>query len=135
VNNGGFALDLERFATGASARVEGIRRAVVLKLFSAVIKDTPVLTGRLRSNWQTSVGSPMLGELPMRGEGAALGEVTAAAAAVHGDQPVFLRNNLPYGPRIEFDGWSHTKAPEGMLRKNVARFQRLVNEQSRGGKL
>ena len=38
------------------------------------------------------------------------------------DSVVYLTNNLPYAARIEYDGWSHTKAPEGMVRKNVIRI-------------
>jgi len=141
--SGGFAADLSRFATGAIGRLEKDRRAVIIDLFSAVIKATPVLTGRLRGNWQTSVSSPLLGELPTRGAGTPQGqvppeldrEVDDAAANVKGDQPVYLRNNLPYAARIEFDGWSHSKAPEGMLRKNVVRFREILDRKAREGRL
>jgi hypothetical protein len=131
-----FALDVSKFANGATAKVDRIKRAVVLKLFGSVIQDTPVLTGRLRGNWQTSIAAPRVGELPLRGEQEAMTEISLAASEMRGnDLPVFLRNNLPYARRIEFDGWSHTKAPAGMVRKNVARITRLVNEAVREGKL
>lgn len=131
-----FSLDLQRFADKAAANVERTRRAIVLDLFGSVIKDTPVLTGRLRGNWQTSVGSPALAELPLRPGAAATAELMAAAGQLkQTDAPIFLRNNLPYAGRIEFDGWSHTKAPEGMVRKNVARIQRIVSKRIAEGKL
>lgn len=41
---------------------------------------------------------------------------------------MYLRNNLPYAYRIEYEGWSKVKAPEGMVRRNVARFRRILNE-------
>ena len=130
-----FSADVSKFATSATKRVERVRRAVIVELFGSVIKDTPVLTGRLRGNRQASIGAPLTGELPLRGEGAALAEVQQVASAVKGDQTAFMRNNLPYAHRIEFDGWSHTKAPAGMMRKNVARILRIVNKAVREGKL
>jgi hypothetical protein len=130
-----FEADISKWATGAKASVERTRRAVVLKLFGSVIRDTPVLTGRLRGNWQTSVESPLTGQLPVRSGAAALAEVQVAAKAVTGDQAVYLRNNLPYAHRIEYDGWSKRKAPEGMVRRNIARIRRLIGEAIREGKL
>jgi hypothetical protein len=139
-----FAASVGKFADEATARVERTRRGVVVALFSAIITDTPVsdeetspgaIHGRLRGNWQTSVGSPLLGEIPLRSGAAAQAEVAAATAPAKGDDTIFLRNNLPYAARIEFDGWSHTKAPAGMMRLNVARFQRLTAEKVREGKL
>ena len=129
------AVDLDKFAASAIAKVERTRRGVCLKLFGAIIRDTPVLTGRLRGNWQTSLASPLLGELPLRPEAAAVGEMMVAVQSMHGDVPIFFRNNLPYAARIEYDGWSHTKAPAGMVRKNVAQVMRLVAEAVREGRL
>jgi len=129
-----FSAEVGKFATSATARVERIRRAVVIELFGSVIKDTPVLTGRLRGNWQTSLRSPITGELPLRSDGAAIGEVMTAASAAKGDDAIYLRNNLPYASRIEFDGWSHEKAPAGMMRKNVARILRIVNNAIQEGR-
>lgn len=96
-----FAVDVGKFSTGAVGKIERTRRGVFIKLAGTGIADTPVLTGRLRGNWQSSVASPLTGELPLR---------------------------------PEFDGWSCTKAPAGMLRKNVVRFQRIVGEAAREGR-
>jgi hypothetical protein len=53
---------------------------------------------------------------------------TVASATGKPMVPIFLSNSLPYAARIEFDGWSHTKAPQGMVRRNVARFNQLLRE-------
>jgi hypothetical protein len=55
----------------------------------------------------------------------------AIVRAIQGGSVTMLSNNMPYAYRVEFDGWSHTKAPEGMLRRNVARFKRLFEEEAR----
>ena len=45
-----------------------------------------------------------------------------------GDDTLFLVNNQPYAARVEFDGWSYKKAPEGMVRRNIRRFHKLFTE-------
>lgn len=123
-----FSAQIEKFGKDASARVQQVRRGVVLKLFSAVILDTPVDTGRLRGNWQVSANQPVKNEIDREDKSgrAPIAEVERAAKESDGDTPLFLSNNLPYAGRIEFEGYSHTKAPEGMVRRNVARFGRLI---------
>lgn len=130
-----FSAQLSRFSKKTTDNLDRTRRTVIIKLFSAVIQDTPVLSGRLRGNWQTSIGSPVTSVIGVRDMAAAVAEVQAMAQRSQLTDTVFLRNNLPYAYRIEFDGWSHTKAPQGMMRRNVARFQRLLNEAVREGRL
>ena len=130
-----FSAQLSRFSRKTTDGLDRTRRIVIIKLFSAVIQDTPVLSGRLRGNWQTSIGSPVTSVIGVRDMGAAVAEVQSKAQQSQLTDTVFLRNNLPYAYRIEFDGWSHTKAPQGMMRRNVARFQRILNEAVREGRL
>lgn len=111
--------------------MERKRRAVVVKLAGAIIQDTPVLSGRLRGNWQFSVGAPVTTAIAdVRPGEAAQAEAAEVAAALVGDQTFYGRNNLPYAYRVEYEGWSHTKAPAGMMRKNVARFDTLLREEN-----
>jgi hypothetical protein len=97
------------------------RKAVFFELFSSVINDTPVLTGRLRGNWQCSIDTAKGGTLGIRSGSDAIGEVRGTIDSLTGDRAVVLANNLPYAVRIEYDGWSHTKAPAGMVRINLNR--------------
>ena len=130
-----FSADLRRFSRKTKDSLDRTRRIVIIKLFSAVIKDTPVLSGRLRGNWQTTINSPATGVIGIRDEAAAIAEVQRMAAQSKGSDAVILRNNLPYAYRIEFDGWSKVKAPQGMMRRNVVRFRRILNEAVREGRL
>ena len=41
---------------------------------------------------------------------------------------ICISNSLPYAHKIEYDGHS-TQAPEGMVRRNVTRFQKIVSDQ------
>lgn len=130
--SGTFSAQISQFSKGTRTRIETIRRGVTLKLFNAVILDTPVLTGRLRGNWRISEGNPILDtsdRVDPSGAGV-MREVEAAVAASTGDTSLFLSNSLPYAARIEYDGWSHTKAPQGMVRRNVRRFNALIKLES-----
>ena len=121
-----FSAGVKRWTNKVRGKVENFRKQVTIELFSSVILDTPVLTGRLRGNWQISFGSPSSGTVeitdPNGGKAIRKVEELASGLPEGRDQAVYLTNNLPYAYRIEYDGWSHTKAPEGMVRKNFIRI-------------
>lgn len=142
--SGQFSQSIAKWNTKTNKRIEQVYRGVCLKLFSAVILDTPVgsdyhdehgrlikhIGGRLRANWQCSVKEPdrtSTTNLDQTG-GPTISKMKQVVATVSPTTEVFLTNSLPYAHRIEYDGWSHTKAPEGMVRKNVARFNGIVSE-------
>lgn len=132
-----FAADLTRFTKKTRDGLDRVRRVVIIKLYSAIILDTPVLTGRLRGNWQVSIGSPVTtitGRTDMTGA-EVIREVEKVAQQSSMMDVVILRNNLPYAFRIEYEGWSAVKAPQGMVRRNVTRFRRLLNDAVREGRL
>ncbi len=53
-----FALDVTRFVEKAKKNPEKVIRQVSIKLFSAIIKASPVDTGRFRMNWMASGSTP-----------------------------------------------------------------------------
>lgn len=104
-------------------QAEELARGTFIALMTAVVRDTPVDTGRLRGNWQCTINEPASGIVDRKGESGPIGEIHATIKA---PDVYWLTNNLPYAHRIEFDGWSHTKAPAGMLRINVRRFKSIL---------
>ena len=96
-----------------------------LEIFSAIIGDTPVDTGRARGNWQTSQDTPAGGEVG-RVQKEKTGPATqeAETALLTGFGLFWLSNNLPYAERLEY-GWSK-QAPNGMVRKNAARIRQHI---------
>ena len=105
---------------------EGIR-ATLFEVSTAIIKETPADTGRARGNWQASVGRGASGEVSVdsvrSGEARAISNVDQTVSVAVGDM-YYLTNNLPYIERLEY-GWSK-QAPNGMVRKNVQQFNRLL---------
>ena len=123
---GRFESQLRGFGVKALDKVDKVRRASVLELFKLVIMATPVDTGRLRGNWQTTINSPA-GAATTRDDpngAAALAEVMANLGSLA--DVVWFTNNLPYAERIEYEGWSR-QAPEGMVRRHIAQWQRIVS--------
>jgi len=123
---GRFESQLRGFGVKALDKVDKVRRASVLELFKLVIMATPVDTGRLRGNWQTTINSPA-GATTTRDDpsgAAALAEAMANLGSLA--DVVWFTNNLPYAERIEYEGWSR-QAPEGMVRRHIAQWQRIVS--------
>ena len=105
---------------------EKVVRGTLLSLSSAIIKDTPVDTGRLRSNWMPSIGSASSAQIEATSEADAIGKLSGTVSSLSLGQTFYLTNNLPYAAAIEY---GHSKRfPEGMLRKNVAKYAEAINK-------
>ena len=126
-----FASDVQRFSVKAEKAVDKTVRAITFALFREVIQRTPVDTGRLKGNWQTTVNAPATTVLTRDDVigGRAISEIVSNGGGW--GSKTFLTNNLPYAERIEFDGWSHTKAPAGMVRVSFARITAIVGKAAR----
>ena len=125
-----FALDVSKFVEKAKKNPEKVMRQVSIKLFSAIIKASPVDTGRFRMNWMASGSSPASGT--SRGtdpSGAnAIGAMVSTVSGLPDWSEFTMTNNLPYAQRLEY-GWSQ-QAPAVVVRTNVSRFQQLINEEA-----
>ena len=120
-----FEAGVRAWTSKAAGQFEKLRRAVIIELFSSVILDTPVDTGRLRGNWVISNGAPDSGtvEILDPSGSVSIASVSALAAGLPAgkDTKTFLTNSLPYAYEIEYEGASR-KAPSGMVRKNMLRI-------------
>lgn len=128
-------MQIAGFAKKAEKAVDQTVRAVTFALFSEVIDRTPVDTGRLKGNWQVSQAVPASGTLTVTDKDGGTTKTKMAGGIGGWGSVTFLANNLPYAERIEFDGWSHTKAPAGMVRVSFARVQRIVATEARKHKV
>ncbi|UHC82261.1 hypothetical protein LS633_28410 [Pseudomonas sp. NIBR-H-19] len=131
-------MSFQMTSSGSRPDIQSSRRntrGTTIALFNAVIMDTPVLDGRLRGDWQTSVGQPASGEngrVDTAGSTTSA-EVTRTHLPAQAKKPTSQQHALRV--QIEYEGWSKIKAPQGMVRRNVDRFQRLIDEQARKNKV
>ena len=138
-----FALDVQKFADSFEDGAEAAIRGTSIKLFSAIILATPVDEGRARGNWFTTGQQPSTKQDDSARDKSGDGATKQAERVIMSikDYSTFtLTNNLPYIEKLEFGGYGDgpkttggysTQAPQGMVRMNVARFNRLLEEESR----
>jgi len=128
-----FALDVSKFVEKAKKNPEIVMRSVSLKLFSAIIKASPVDTGRFRMNWQASGAMPASGEVPGEDKtgSTAITNATNFVTTTDSWQELTLTNNLPYAEVIEYGGYA-TKI-QGPTRPDASNLASFVGPQKLSG--
>ena len=129
-----FATDLERLADVLEQNVGLVIQHTAFRLFKGIVENSPVKTGRFRSNWQIGVGGtpPQIPEdAPIRSDEGTI--IAEELRKVNPDNPFHLYvifNGLPYAQRLE-DGWS-SQQPNGMVGITLAAveagFKQLIKE-------
>jgi hypothetical protein len=99
-------------------------KARLMGFCAAVVDDTPVLTGALKGSWQLLNGNNKNFDRTTPLDPSGL--VTKARLQqkikylpIHMDWKLTFGSPVKYAHKIEFEGWSQ-KAPQGMVRKNIA---------------
>lgn len=115
-------IPLDNLAAHMGANLEQTARAVKISMFNQVINDTRVDTGRLRGNWQTTVGREATGTLERLDPTGSQAQAEVAAT-VQPDTVDYLTNNLPYA-----EVWEQR---DGMVARAVARLERTVRQVAR----
>jgi hypothetical protein len=123
--NGSFSAELERGIETALGGVREAFREFCRRLFTMIVDGTPVLTGRLRGNWQCSVDDGNREFLPVRPRYEVLYEIESVLDSLADDDVVYFSNNAPYVLVIEYEGHSK-KAPDGMARLAVAHARSIL---------
>lgn len=126
---GSFSQQIGKFGTKTSAKIERVRKGVIIKLFNSVIKSTPVDKGRCRANWNVSNQQPdkQTSELVDPTGNLTTSKITDFVLKTSPGDKIFLTNSLPYAEPLEH---GHSgQHPEGMVRVNVARFNGIIKIQ------
>jgi hypothetical protein len=127
-----FASDLLKFGDKAIEIYVKIRRQSAFDLFSAIVLETPVDKGTLANNWFVGIGEGSTRTVGAedRSRQVGLSRLERTINQVDAENEIFFTNNLPYAYRIEFGGHS-AKAPHGMVRVNVIRWDKIVSNNLR----
>ena len=124
--------DMRRLGGLTEEKMTKVYRIAVMETTKDIIMDTPVDEGRLRGDWQAGVNYQPSGQLEMldRTGMATIGRITAIITLLQYDQKLVFCNNLPYAIPIEY-GHSREKAPQGMVRRNIANWDARVDRIAR----
>lgn len=121
-----WSIPLGRLASRTGKRLEDGSKRLIYLVCKDIGERSPVDTGRFRSNWNISFQRPNYATTTNTDT-----RRSEAQAKLVLDRPLanvtFYANGLPYGPRLEFEGWSK-QAPQGMVRLAAASAPRRIKE-------
>ena len=112
-----------------------------IQLSTEIIETSPVDTGRFRANWLPAVNGYRIDTTESTDEVKAIAKVASTTNKYKLGDLVTLSNNLPYATAIEFGlykgegskivGGFSKKAPEGVVRINIQKWQKYVDDNAR----
>ena len=120
---GQWEVDMRRIKGLTESKMVKVLKIAAMETMRDIIMDTPVDTGRLRGNWQVGIGQKESGQLSVLDPngGVTIARITSKLVQINKNDTIVFYNNLPYAYPIEF-GHSAVKAPQGMVRKNIANW-------------
>ena len=118
-----FALDMSRFANKSLGEIEQVVRKTAIDLTTSIIKGTPRDTSRAASNWFVSFENSTDKTTKDTNPTKAIADATTTIATNKIGKYIYIQNNLPYIVKLEY-GYSK-QSPNGMVRRNIARFSKI----------
>lgn len=133
-----FSGDINKFSDRVNQAISAIVRGTSLEIYRAIVRRTPVRTGRLRANWQVQINSPAQGEINSTNAQNTIRAGETKIKQFRVGDTVYINNNLPYAKVIE-DGRIGNKgskqAPNGMVKVTIAEYQLIVQRNALRHKL
>ena len=138
----GFSLDIKNFVESFNDGAEKTMRGTAISVFEDIVLSTPVDEGRARASWVASGAKPSTVVVTFKDyDGSAtVSKMKDKVLYIKDWSKITLTNNLPYIVNLEFglygDGDKTTggyskQAPQGMVRINMNRAAKILNEQAR----
>lgn len=137
-----FALDVQKFAASFEDGAEMAVRGTTIKLFSAFVDSSPVDEGRFRGNWFATGQQPstkITSNTDKSGDNTKK-KIESVILSLKDFSVFTATNNMPYSEVIELGGYKDgpnttggfsKQAPQGVVRINVMRFNKLLDEEAR----
>jgi len=117
-----WAKDLVKLCQKGGHDMGELSKALKIELFTGVVQDTRVRTGRLRGNWQIHENEPAKATLyRLDPTGQKVAQDIAKHATANG--VTYFTNNLPYAVVFE--------EKDGMVGRNAARVQQNVKKMAK----
>jgi|TARA_R110000868_G_scaffold309284_1_gene570640 hypothetical protein len=126
-----FQQDLNKYQLKLQGLTNQQLRGTLYSFSSAVIKGTPVDTGRLRGNWQASITTPITSKVDRLDQtgNTSTSDVKNVLKSFKTGMVFYLTNNLPYANKMEYGG--SAQAPQGMVRINIQRLKSSLESRNK----
>ncbi len=126
-------MTIEQFAALAQDNLLATTQLALTTISNIVVTGTPVLHGSLRASWNATIGGPVANNVNINGVNRnRRNNITTVVNKLKLGDTYSLANGQPYAPRIEFEGWSKNKAPNGMMMIAVAQWDQIVMQAASG---
>lgn len=125
-----FAAQMRAFANDIPKQVHAIKVAAMQEIVNTVVPATPVKSGKARSNYIVSAGSPDHSTIREVRDPSGTASLQGAAAVLRGTKPgdsLYMTNNLPY--MDELNNGSSKQAPAGFIQSSVMAAEQLIARQ------
>lgn len=117
-------------------KIKEYRDAMIVQVFSKVIEETPITTGKLVNSWRTSTGAPIVEEAQdfSPNNSSPLAELRDTVLRSNTEQDVYMANGAGHAYGVEFFSWAYLQRPEGMVRKNILGYEEHIQLLTEGPK-
>lgn len=97
---------------------EAVTRKTAFDIDAELVQQTPVDTGRARSNWLPSINTPRNDTV----EAGAKPDILPVISSYKIDETICIANNLPYIERLN-NGWSQQAPTPSWVEATVAKYR------------
>lgn len=133
-----FSLAVGEFVRKTNADMDVVVRKLCFEIGRRIIMRSPVDTGRFVHNWLFGVNYLPTAHLGRRDDPKGQPPEPVRADAVQrwaeytqearaDAEVMWIVNNMPYGYRLEYEGWSK-QAPEGMVRITLEEVETMMKK-------
>ena len=143
---GDFSLSMDNLLKQVNGNVENVVKKSVFDLTSAIIKGSPVDSGRFRGNYQVSFNKPIDSELDKldKSGNETISKIGVEINSNKVPMVYWINNNLPYAEKLEYGLYPKTsttgktingfsiQAPSGFVRLNILRFNQFFKQNTKG---
>lgn len=128
-----FSKQVDEFISETLNAIDGTLQEIVIKIGDSLVYLTPVITGRLRGNWQLTFGSPSSQSLIRydKDGGITMRDLESKSALFTAGEVAYIVNNLTYAETIEKYG----RQSRYMVFLTEARFETIIAEAINNNKL